>query len=248
MSTHGLPCWYELNASDLARDGAFYAAILPWTWSDAEMPGMTYMIATADGAMIAGMTAAQPGQPAGWTCYVAVDSADETEALAQSLGASPVVPPTDIPGTGRFALLLDPQGALFGLLQPSPGAEGGSFDQAKTGHGNWNELVTGDCAAAMGFYGKLFGWTISRSMEMGPGMTYHLIARNGVDIGGTFATTAGTPFWKPYFGVLSCAGAVKAVETAGGRVMHGPTEVPGGAFTLQVAGPDGTFFALVGPV
>ncbi len=247
MTHQGLPCWYELNASDVARETAFYSAILPWTWRDAEMPGMTYMIASTEGGMVAGLMLAEAGQPTGWTCYVAVDSADETAALALSLGAHQIVPPSDIPGTGRFALLVDPQGALFGLLQPLPGGTGGAFDPAKMGHGGWNELVTTDSAAAMAFYGKLFGWTLSSSMEMGPDMTYHVFARAGVDIGGTFATPAGAPFWKPYFGVPSCAESVKAVEAAGGRVMHGPDAVPGGAITLQITDPGGVFLALVSP-
>lgn len=246
MSFHGLPCWYELNAADLARDTAFYTAILPWKWSDAGMPGMTYLLGATDSGMVAGAIAAEPGQPTGWTCYVAVDSADDTAKLALSLGAQSVVPPTDIPGTGRFSLMIDPQGALFGLLQPLPGGTGGAYDQSKTGHGNWNELVCSDAEAGLAFYGKLFGWTISRSMAMGPDMTYHIIARQGADIGGAFSVP-GRPFWKPYFGVPSCAAAVTAVTLAGGKVMHGPDEVPGGAFTLQITDPGGVFLALTGP-
>lgn len=246
MSFHGLPCWYELNAADLAGDTAFYAGILPWRWSDAGMPGMTYLLGATDAGMVAGAMAAQAGQPTGWTCYVAVDSADDTAKLAQNLGAQTMVPPTDIPGTGRFALMLDPQGAVFGLLQPLPGGSGGAFDQTKIGHGNWNELISSNAEAGLVFYGKLFGWTISRTMAMGPDMTYHIIARDGLEIGGGYTAT-GRSCWKPYFGIASCATASAAVTAAGGKLLRGPDEVPGGAYTLQIADPSGTLLALVGP-
>ena len=247
---HGLPCWYELGAKDLGKAQAFYAAVLGWTVADSGTPGMTYLIARASGAMVAGLMQTEGEQPQAWNIYFAVDDCDATVAAATGLGARVYVPPADIPNTGRFAILADPQGATFCVLQPLPmadGTGGSAFDLRKQGHGNWNELVTADPAAAMGFYGALFGWTLSRSMEMGPGMTYHMIAREGVDIGGTFAAPGAPPFWKPYFGVTSAKAAVEAVTAAGGRVMHGPDEIPDGSFTLQITDSEGVMLALVGP-
>lgn len=249
MTFHGLPCWYELATSDPKAAEDFYAAVLGWTWTDSGTPGMTYMLASIGKSSIAGMMAAEPGQPQAWSIYTAVDSADATAALAESLGARVIVPPSDIPGTGRFAILTDPQGAAFGILQPLPMADGstggGAFDLQKNGHGNWNELVSTDAEAAMAFYGKLFGWTVSRRMEMGPGMTYLIFARDGTDIGGAFSAP-GAPFWKPYFGVESCKDAAGTLTARGGRVTRGPDQVPGGAFTLQVTDPQGVALALVG--
>jgi predicted enzyme related to lactoylglutathione lyase len=244
---HGLPCWYELGTNDLAGATAFYAATLGWSVADSGTPGMTYLLAKAGETMVAGIMKAEGMQPVAWSIYFAVDNCDATVAAATALGAKVYMPPADIPNTGRFAVLGDPQGATFALLQPLPGGTGGAFDQQKMGHGNWNELITPDPTAALVFYGKLFGWTESRAMEMGPGMTYHLIAREGLDIGGTCALPGVPPHWKPYFGVASAKAAMAAVTAAGGRVLHGPDEVPGGAFTVQIADPQGATLALVGP-
>ncbi len=247
---HGLPCWYELGTKDIAKAQAFYGPVLGWTVADSGTPGMTYLIARAGEAMVAGMMQAEGEQPVAWSIYFAVDDCDAAVAAATELGARVHVPPSDIPNTGRFAILADPQGATFCLLQPLPMADGSggtAFDLRKQGHGNWNELVTHDPAAAMEFYGALLGWTLSGSMEMGPGMTYHMIARDGVDIGGTFAAPVAPPFWKPYFGVVSANAAVTAVTAAGGKVMHGPDAIPGGSFTLQIIDPQGAMLALVGP-
>ncbi len=248
---HGAPCWYELSTSDIAAAQTFYAAILDWRVSDSGTPGMDYRLAKRDDAMVAGMMAAAPGMPTAWTLYFAVSGCDETFAQATALGAQPIVPPADIPNTGRFALLLDPQGAAFGILEPLPmpdGSIGGAFNQQKPGHGNWHEIITPDPAAALAFYGKLFGWTLTRSMAMGPDMTYHLIGWNGLEIGGSFAPNPPAPaYWKPYFGTDSTAAAVIRVPKAGGRILHGPDEVPGGTFTLQITDPQGVRLALAGP-
>ena len=250
QSHHGMPCWYELATSDPDAAQAFYAPLMGWSWADAGMPGMDYRLASTPQGMVAGMMKAEPGMPLAWTCYTAVDSADDTAALAASLGASIIVPPADIPGTGRFALLIDPQGAAFGILQPLPMADGSgsrAFDQQQMGHGNWSDLVSPDPAAANEFYGKLFGWTVSRSMQMGPGMTYHILARDGLDIGGTYSDPANPrTMWKPYFGVPSAKAAATQIAALGGKVLHGPDPVPGGAFIVQLSDPQGVLVAISG--
>jgi predicted enzyme related to lactoylglutathione lyase len=64
------------------------------------------------------MMAMPPGEkaPTHWLPYFAVTSVDTTAQTAASLGATTYVPPTDIPGTGRFAVFADPQGATFAII------------------------------------------------------------------------------------------------------------------------------------
>jgi hypothetical protein len=57
--------------------------------------------------------------PAHWMVYFAVDDTDATAAKAAELGGQVSVPPTDIP-PGRFAVLNDPQGAVFSVLKMNP--------------------------------------------------------------------------------------------------------------------------------
>jgi len=247
MTAHGLPCWYELSTSDTDAAATFYAGIAGWSWADSAMPGMNYSLATIDGTMIAGMMKVEmPGQPVAWTFYVAVDSTDDVVKQAEALGAKAIVPPTDVPDNGRFSILIDPQGATFGVLQPLPGGLGGAFDQKKNGHGNWHDLQCADPAAALVFYGALFGWRADGSMPMGPDMTYHLIARDGLQFGGVF-NASGPAAWKPYFGVASANAAVEQIKALGGSVLHGPDEIPGGAFTVDARDPQGARVAVVGP-
>lgn len=247
MSHHGMPCWYELASSDTAAAQQFYTAVLGWSWTNSNTPGMEYLMASTATGMVAGMMKVEsPEQPVAWSFYTAVDDCDATAAKAQSLGAKLIVPPADIPGTGRFAVLIDPQGAGFAILQPLPGGQAGAFDQKQTGHGNWHDHASPDAKAAAAFYGALFGWTVSRSMPMGPTMTYHVFAANGQDIGGFF-DQPGPAAWCVYFGTSSAAATIAAITKAGGHVLHGPAEVPGGAFIVQAHDPQGARFAVVGP-
>ncbi len=250
QSNHGMPCWYELSCANLAGAEAFYAKVMGWTVADSGSPGMQYWIARAGDAMVAGMMAAEAGQPLGWTLYFTVTNCDETAALAASLGATVIVPPADIPNTGRFSILIDPQGAGFGILQPLPmenGPANSAFDTHKTGHGNWHELITPDPIKGLTFYAELFGWSKSRSVPMGPDMTYHIFKRGDLELGGSCALPDAPPHWKPYFGSSSTQAAVKTVTAAGGKVLHGPDEVPSGAFTLQIEDAQGIRLALTGP-
>jgi len=51
-----------------------------------------------------------------WLPYFSVTNVDTIAQKAASLGAQTLVPPTDIPDTGRFAVFADPQGATFAIV------------------------------------------------------------------------------------------------------------------------------------
>jgi uncharacterized protein len=55
--------------------------------------------------------------PPHWLVYFGVNDCDGQVALVQSLGGAVRVPPADVPGVGRFAVVADPQGATFALFQ-----------------------------------------------------------------------------------------------------------------------------------
>lgn len=251
----GTPCWYELTTTDPAAATAFYGAVLGWNVQDSGMEGMTYLLASApDGGMVAGMadSAEQEGDaPPGWLVYFATADCDASFATATAAGAGVIVEPSDIPGTGRFAICTDPQGAVFALLQPAPMAEppaSGAFNQEALGHGNWHELMTPDPQAAFTFYADLLGWTKGQAMDMGEDGTYQLFASGGTDIGGMMGLL-GSPqaAWLPYFGVDSVTGATSRIADGGGTVVAGPHAVPGGAFIAVAQDGQGAHFAVTGP-
>ena len=83
-------------------------------WTAKTSPDYTEL--QKDGTSIAGMLALRPDQKTpGWLIYFQVANVDGKVDQAQKLGAKLLVPPMDIPGSGRFAVLADPQGASFAL-------------------------------------------------------------------------------------------------------------------------------------
>lgn len=259
MSYHGSPCWYELSTSDgnLGAAATFYGKVFGWTVADAGMEGFDYRLARSGEDMVAGMMvmpSEAKGAPPMWLIYFAVDEADKAVAGMEKAGAKLLKPVTPIPGTGRFAILADPRGAVFGILEPAPMEDGPpagtAFDQKKTGHGNWHELASADPKAAMAFYSGAFGWAPGQSMDMGEMGSYDLFAWQGTDIGGMMRVQPGMPpggFWLPYFGVDGVGAAMERVRAGGGTIKTGPMEVPGGAFIAVAADPQGATFAMVGP-
>ena len=250
----GAPCWYELGTTDLDGAERFYGPVLGWSVRDSGTEGFEYRLASHGGDLVAGMMAlaAQEGAPPpNWTIYFAVDDCDAAAAATAAAGGRVYAGPTDIPGTGRFAILSDPQGAAFGVLKPLPMEDGGetrAFDQAKEGHGNWNELMSTDPEAGFAFYAGLFGWRKSTAVDMGEMGTYQLFSHDGADIGGMMGLgNAPVPCWLPYFGANGVDAAIARIGSKGGKLVHGPQEVPGGAFIAVAQDPQGAYFAVVGP-
>lgn len=270
MTYLGNPVWYELSTSkgNLGAATKFYTAILNWTIRDAGMEGFSYSLANSDSDMVAGLMEMPDdvaGMPPMWMIYFAADDLDATVAKVRELGGSIHREPAAIPGTGRFAIAADPQGAAFGLLEPDMSQMSdadrakaergdGAFNQKKAGHGNWNELMSSDPEAGYEFYSQLFGWTKGEGMDMGepsgdnPGGTYQLFRHRDVDIGAMMRLgKAPHSSWMPYFGVDGgVSNAIERIKAAGGQVAVGPMEVPGPAYIAVGSDPQGAWFAIVG--
>lgn len=118
----GTLIWNELltDKPDLAL--AFYEAVVGLTHSSMEIAaGQNYRVLKAGDAEVGGcMEPPMPGVPNHWHVYFAVDDADATAAKAAAAGGQVIAEPADIPSVGRFAVLSDPQGAIFSVLKPAP--------------------------------------------------------------------------------------------------------------------------------
>ncbi len=120
----GIFCWHELLSQDPAGDARFFCEIFGWRTEEMPMGEMgTYTLFKRldTGTDAGGMLAKPPGDPgpSSWLPYVLVETADATAARVGELGGKVWVPPTDIPGVGRFTVTSDPQGAFLAYLQPS---------------------------------------------------------------------------------------------------------------------------------
>lgn len=112
-------CWVELYSPDPDAALAFYRAVGELDTLPMNIPGSeTYHVLASGGVPRGGITKAAPGQATGWVPVVQVASADATANRAKQLGAKVTDGPTDVPEIGRFANVIDPLGAMIGILQP----------------------------------------------------------------------------------------------------------------------------------
>jgi uncharacterized protein len=112
--------WAELNSRDLKRAITFYESVFGWTTSTSPFgEGQVYTQFASEGENVAGALDMDPAIPADvpsyWMLYFTVGDVDASYQKAIDLGATERVSPQDFPG-GRFAIVSDPQGAQFGLL------------------------------------------------------------------------------------------------------------------------------------
>jgi len=122
--SHGTFYWNELMTRDVEGAKKFYADTLGWGYDGMPMPGGggTYWLATMDGEPVGGIFDISghdyQGVPESWMAYIAVDDVDARVAKAVKAGAKLMKPVFDVPGVGRIAILMQPDGAGVGWMTP----------------------------------------------------------------------------------------------------------------------------------
>ena len=113
-------CHFELMSKDPQKCKAFYGALFDWKFDDSSMPGYTLVQTGADpGGGILPKPPQAPG--ACLNVYFMVEDVDITIAKAKENGGKLLVPKTQIPGVGEFAMCTDPEGIVVGLFKPAAG-------------------------------------------------------------------------------------------------------------------------------
>jgi predicted enzyme related to lactoylglutathione lyase len=257
-----MPIWYELMTPDPRAVAPFYRSALGWEIppEGSAMPnGAEYRtIARRDGGTAGGVLTLTPqmcesGTRPGWLPYFHVEDVGTAVAQVKTSGGKVWIAPMTME-VGTIAMVSDPQGAPFYLMDPvppagQPDARSDVFAPNKPGHCQWNELETSDEPAATAFYKALFGWSADNAMPMGEHGEYRFIESGGQAIG---AINPWRPVnmpvsWLPYFGVANIEATRDAAQNAGGTVTHEIHEVPGGDFIFTATDPAGAHVGFVGP-
>jgi len=248
--------WYELLSADTAAATAFYGAVVGWEAKLQGEPHGNYMIFSIPGFEmgVAGMMAITPEMACsdarpGWIGYIGTKDVDATTAEIVATGGRLLKGPEDIPGgIGRFAVASDPHGAVFCVFRPNmpEGPLPASPARGAQGTFGWRELYAGKWEEDLAFYAHLFGWEKSLAVDMGAMGVYQCFDLNGEGLGGTMTAVPemGPPTWNYYINVDGIEAAAARVVAAGGKVLHGPQEVPGGSFILNCRDTEGALFSL----
>jgi uncharacterized protein len=253
QSSRGQFVWHELLAKDTKAEQAFYKQVVGWSTKKWEGPGsaeVDYTMWMAGDRPIGGVMglpadAKEAGAPPNWTAYVEVPDADETTRQATSLGGTVLMGPHSAEGVGRFTIMKDPQGAVFAFITsatpPEPETDPRALDFS------WHELATTDYKAAAKFYETLFGWEKKAEHDMGDMGVYYMFGRGRFTYGGMYdkpKDMPAPPHWVHYVQVDNADAAADRAKKAGGRVVNGPMEVPGGDRIAVILDPEGASFAV----
>ena len=245
----GTFCWVEIAArTEAGRD--YYPRLFGWEADTQAIPGGTYTMFSLGGRLVAGgfLLGEQQiagGMPAHWNLYVAVTDMDGAVGRATELGGTVVVPPLDVPNMGRTASLTDPTGATVCLWEA--GGLAGFQVRDEPGTLSWPELLTSDTDRAGSFYGELFGWTATESMQLASGEPYTIFRMGGRGVGGLAPLPVPDmeSFWIPYFEVADCDGDVASAVALGAHVHVEATTVDGAGRFAALGDPDDAGFCVI---
>jgi predicted enzyme related to lactoylglutathione lyase len=237
--------WHDLMTPNPAGSHEFYGKTVGWkkqSWD--KDPG--YLMFAAPSGPIGGTVEARALTPH-WLAYIGITDVDATIAAATQLGGRVQTAPTSLPNGGVYAVLVDPQGAVFGVHASS--GEPSPETAPQLGEFSWHELATSVAPrVAFAFYKTLFGWDEISQTDMGPMGMYLIFGRNGKQLGGMFDKGSqgkpGSAYWLGYVSVDDLDGTIERAKGARGSVLAGPMDVPGGDRIAQLMDPHGAFFAL----
>jgi len=243
-------CWYELLTTDPKAAPDFYGKITGWS-TEAWQPegGPLYTMWMNGEGPIGGMMqlpdeAVQGGAPSHWLVHISTPDVSATTERAKKLGGT-ILNQMKIPTVGEFAIVQDPQGAVFSAFQPEGDAPGHD-EPPRLGEFSWHELATDGWEGAWAFYSELFGWKKGNAVDIGDMGTYQEFGRGAHPLGGIFNRPPDMPVsaWLFYAKVPDIDAAVAAVKQHGGRILRGPMDVPGGDRIAQCMDPQGAMFAV----
>jgi predicted enzyme related to lactoylglutathione lyase len=109
--------WEDLAVARPREVQAFYSGVFDWHFGPMPQAGSEYaLIMGGDPFPLGGIGLTEPGQQPGWRIYIGVSDTDETVAAMIAQGGS-VVRPTFTTPYGRHAILADPAGAVFSVIE-----------------------------------------------------------------------------------------------------------------------------------
>jgi uncharacterized protein len=121
----GTLCWADLSTRDQGRARKFYSDLFGWKMTDdaGAEPSSGYAHIQNGEDYIGGILPpayVNPHAPPHWMPYFQVASCDGSAAQAKQLGAKIYMEPKTLENAGRFAVLADPQGAVFAIFEVIP--------------------------------------------------------------------------------------------------------------------------------
>lgn len=259
MSNPFIPRIGGILSADIAvpeheREVRFYSRVL----STGENPLWREDLMNNRGMPIIGLGASSPEYadlPLQWMPHIQVADVAASVERALALGGSEVMHGKDADGKSQWAVLLDPNGAAFGII-PVVSAEAfpPTEDDASAHVGciSWLDLTVSDASATRDFYRQVVGWAV-QDVEMGDASEryadYNMLGDDGSPAAGVCHARGVNlglpPVWMIYLPVGDLAESLRRVQEEGGKVIKATRGTDGEYAYAAVEDPVGVCLALV---
>ena len=229
----------DLLTEDAAATSGFYAELFGWDVLKVEDGGFAIH---HHGRLIASISQIDNADPkvdeSFWLAGIAVADLDKAVEAAKRLGAEVREGITEVAGYGRFAVIVDPQGAPLMLIEPGERRIGGTEGP---GSWVWAELWTNNVDAAAGFYAKVIGY---RQSEIERHDEKYRVFKSGDELRAGLVKIPAElenvkPGWAAYVGVEDLAKTITRVRELGGRVIFATEDNPVRGAVALIADPAG---------
>ena len=248
----------DIAVPEHEREVHFYSRVL----GTGENPLWREDLMNNRGMPIIGLGARSPEYadlPLQWMPHIQVADVAASVERALELSGRELMHGKDDDGKSQWAVLLDPNGAAFGIIPVVPAdafppAEGvaSSDGSARVGHIAWLDLTVSNASATRDFHREVVGWSVQEaSMEDGSERyaDYNMLGDDGNPAGGICHARGVNlglpPIWILYLPVGNLAESLRRVREGGGKVIKETLGADGGTECAVVQDPVGATLALV---
>jgi predicted enzyme related to lactoylglutathione lyase len=196
-----------------------------------------------------------PDLPLQWMPHIQVADIARSVALALGIGGSEVLHGKDDEGNSQWAVLLDPNGAAFGLISVISKDDIPPIDPAISNNGaasigciTWLELTVKKASTTRDFYQSVVGWSVQNSAEQDTSEDYKMLGDDGNPTAGiryAGGENQVPPVWILYLPVGDIAESLRRVQKGGGKIIKQTADADGGIASAVVQDPVGVSFGLV---
>ena len=197
--------------------------------------------------------------PLQWMPHIQVADVATSVERALGLGGSELMHGKDADGKSQWAVLLDPNGAAFGIIpvvsaEATPPTEGASSRAAaaRVGCISWLNLTLSDASVTSDFYRQVVGWLVE-DIEMEDAgeryADYNMVGDDGSPAAGVChargVNLGVPPIWMIYLPVGDLAESLRRVRDGGGKIIKATRGTDGEYAYAVVQDPVGASLALV---
>ncbi len=249
----------DIAVPDHARELRFYSRVLGTgehpLWREKDLMNNRGMPIIGLGAR----SAEHAQLPLQWMPHIQVTDVAASVRRTLDLGGSVAMHSRDKEGTSQWAVLVDHNGAAFGVVpivpeQAIPVSDGAASSDAAApvGRISWLDLTVPDASATRDFYREVIGWSVQH-VEMRDGSErysdYNMLGEDGNPAAGICharGVNVGLPaVWMIYLSVGDLSESLRRVTEEGGKVVKAMQREDGEYVYAAVRDPVGAHLALI---